>query len=246
MVTDLLVVGLIAVLGALGWRSGTIKQVTHWAGIALGRAVAQPLALIVTLMLVKDFGFLPQTLRIGLSVFYFFAFYVIGFLIAGFFLRRFIAHRVHTRVDKAGGFVLALGKGAMMMFVFLSVLACFQRPLVAAFGRPPAIIGNSVIMTLVSRNNFFGGTPFGRLMRLARLMDAARDPKSAKALAGDPEFQAIMSDPRLRASLQDEDLARELRKGHWFALQKDPRIALLLDDPNVMGVLSDPLDWGDP
>src|SRR5262249_37113061 len=134
MLVDILAIGLIALFGFFGWRTGTIKQVTQWAGIALGKAVAQPLALIVILMLVKDYGFLPLNFRIGLSVFYFFAFYVIGVMIAGFLLKRYIAHRVHTHIDRAGGFLLAIGKGTMMVFVTLSVIACFQRPLVAAFG----------------------------------------------------------------------------------------------------------------
>lgn len=249
MLADLLILvlfaGGVAVSAALGWRSGTLQQVTQWAGLALGKAVARPFALVAVMVLARDYGIIPLEYRVGISVFLFFAFYVIGTLIAGHLLKRYIAHRVHTHIDQTGGLLLAAGKGAVMMFALLSVLACFERPLQATLRVRGPLWDGSRVMRLVSRNNFFSGSPMGRMIRLARLMEAARDPRQAKALAGDPEFAAIINDPKLKASLQDEKLARALREGHWFALQKDPRIKLLLDDPNITGVLSDPLDWGE-
>lgn len=247
MLADLLILlialAVIGVSSALGWRTGTLTQVNQWAGLALGKAVARPLALIFILLLARDYGIIPLEYRIGVAVFLFFAFYIIGTLISGHFLKRFIAHRVHTHFDQMGGLALALFKSVVLVFVVLSVLTCFERPIAAVLGTQGPPWDGSLLMRLVARNNFFAG-PMARFIRLSKLMEAARDPKMAKALEGDPEFSAILSDPKLKASLQDEALARALREGNWFALQKDPRVAILLDDPKIMGVLSDPLDWG--
>jgi uncharacterized membrane protein required for colicin V production len=243
MVIDLIVLLALALFGYRGFRTGTIKQLTHWIGMTLGRVIGKPLALILTLALAPDLGFPPVAVRVGISVLCFYTLYVVATIISSFLLRGFTPKRRNTkkeRRDKLGGLVLGLGKGVVILLVLISVMLFFEKPLFRAWSEPPELMRHSFFVSLVRRNNVFGSAPLPEFARVEKLMQAARDPRSAQALSNDPKLKEMLDDPRIKASLQDEKFAKALKSGDWSALRKDPRIMALLQDPRLVGPLSDP------
>ncbi|MBI3551427.1 MAG: CvpA family protein [Elusimicrobia bacterium] len=243
MIIDLFIIGSLVLYAILGRISGSFRQLVHWGGLALARAIAKPLALIMTLALAPDLGIPPVGARVGLSVLCFCTIYVVGTSILKLFLKKLPQHRRITFIDQVGGLLLGMGQGAVIIFVLVSGAVFFESPPARAHGRPQGMFRNSLIVGLVRRHNMFGLQPFPVLARLEKLIQAARDPRSARALAGDPGLQQLLNDPGLKSSLQDEELADAIRAGDWSTLQKDPRIAALLKDPRITGSMSDPLEY---
>src|SRR5579871_3424966 len=98
MVVDFLIAGALALFAFRGQRSGTIKQLTHWAGMSIGRFVGKPLALILTLALAPDLGFPPVGVRVAISVLCFYTLYVVGTVIVQFLTARFSLRKKKKRM----------------------------------------------------------------------------------------------------------------------------------------------------
>ena len=62
---DLLIAGLLAVFGLLGLASGAIKQLTHWAALAMAYIAAGPLAGQLTPVLAPRLGLPPVAVKIA-------------------------------------------------------------------------------------------------------------------------------------------------------------------------------------
>jgi membrane protein required for colicin V production len=244
MLIDLLVVAILVFLAVRGRTTGTITQVGQWAGLMLGRAVAKPLALILTLMLLKDLGFPAASIRVFISGLCFYTFYILGSMIARHFLKRSIGHHTNSRKDQVGGMLLGVAKGVVAIHFTLSVVLFFERPIAKAL---EISLDRSLVVAFVRPRNVFATASRPTLTRLNKLLEATRDPEAAKQLADDPALAAMLDDPAVLAALTDERLGAAVEKRDWAILQEDPRVSALLRDPRITGPLTDPLDAdGDP
>lgn len=238
MLIDLLILGIVALMGIFGFSTGIIKQLHYWLGIVFAHLVSKPLALILTLMLAPDLGMPPIQARIGLSVLCFLTFYVIGSMIAGFFIKKIAKGREKGRIDRAVGVALATGKGSVILFVTLSGLVAFERPLSGIGLWPAESAQRSLILSALRRRSPVDTV--SALSRIETLMDAAKRTSHSQE---DPELKKLLRDPELSQALQDERLIRAVKSGNWSVLSEDPRIAELLRDPRIVGPLTDPLDY---
>jgi uncharacterized membrane protein required for colicin V production len=235
MAIDLVLAALVVVFGLFGLRSGAIRQLTHWAGLACGYFASGPLAALATRPLAPRLGLPPAAVRVVLSGFFFCALA----LIAGALVHRVLGgargERENGPADRAGGFVLGTAKGTALLFALISGLLFFEKPLTDALGKPPAAVADSAAVGFVRRHNVFDVIPAPAAARLEKLLAAARDPKSAAAFAQDPQFKALLDNPALKAALQDKTLVSALESGDLSALKKDPRFAALFNDPRRAG-----------
>lgn len=243
MAIDFLILLCLWLFGVVGLRSGTVNQMASWVGIVFGKAVSKPLAFVLTLALARDLGFPPVGVRVGLSVFCFYTLSVLGTIVVRSFLKQLAGRRLLSPADKAGGFLLGVGRGGVLLFVLLSLALFFEKPLAGAFHGPPDVSRDSVLVGYVRRHNVFAAAQHPELARVEKLMDAARSPASAQALSADPKLKAILADPQWNAALLDDKLAQAVKAGDWTALQEDPRIEALLKDPRLTGPALDPLDY---
>ncbi len=152
---DLAIAGLLLMFGLLGLASGAIRQLTHWAALALAYVLAWPVAARLTPLLAPKLGFPPAAVKIGLSSLGFFVLYAVGAVVFHFVLAKLAGGRENGRWDHAGGFLLGLGKGTVIVFVVLSVAIYFEKPLTQFAGEPPAAVEKSQVVAFVRRQNVF-------------------------------------------------------------------------------------------
>ena len=244
MIVDLLIVCAVVLLGLVGMRTGTRRQLAHLAGMVLARFIAMPLALLMTLSLARDYGMPPLPVRVGFSAICFYGLYFFGMTFGDLFMKAPALHRRISRIDQTGGFVLGVVQGAVLVGVLLSVVHLFQGSVTRTVGRPARLLKSSRLFAFVGRQHRFQVPSSSSAARLERLVEAARQPRSPR-LAGDPEFSKILDDPDMKTLLEDEVLARAIKTGDWSAVQADPRMEALLGDPRIRGSLADPLDYED-
>jgi len=201
--------------------------------LAFAYLAARPLAAALTPALAPRLGFPPAGVKVALSLLCFSAVYAGGTLLVHLLLKKLAGNREKNRLDRAAGFLLGVGKASAVVFVLLSALLFFEKPLISALGKPSETIQRSAIVKLVRGHNLFDAVSFPALAKIEKLMAAARDPKAARALADDPKLRELLNDPNLRAALQDETVAQALRSGDWSALLNNPKIASLLKDSRI-------------
>lgn len=231
MTLDLAFAGIVAFFGLLGAFSGALKQLRHWLGLIAAALAARPLAARLTPYAAPRLGLSPSVANVALSALSFVLLLVAGTLAAGAALRGLFPDRQGGRGDRAFGFVLGAAKGAALLFVLLSLLVYFERPLTRALGAPPAAWSSSRAVAFARRRDLFDAVPVPALAMVQKLIDAARSPAGLKSLEDRPELRRLLDDPRLKAALQDGELSRALKSGNLSALRSNPRLKALLDDP---------------
>ncbi len=85
---DIGILILLSVFGLFGLISGAIKQLAHWAGLAIGYLVARPLAAHFSPQIAARLGFPGVAVNVGLSVLFFFCLYLGGTIVAHFVLKK--------------------------------------------------------------------------------------------------------------------------------------------------------------
>ena len=227
MSVDLSLAGLLLVFAVLGAFSGAIRQLSHWAGLALAYFAAGPIALRLTPLLAPKLGLPAIGVRVVLSSLLFGALYAAGTLLFHGAAKKIVPGREGGRTDRGGGFLLGGAKGAALVYVVLSVALFFEKPLAGAFGPLPEPVRESKAVSLARRHNLFETASFPALARIERLMEAARDPKKARR---EPELRRWLDDPRLKALVKDEALVKALRSGDTAALRNVPQLAALFEE----------------
>jgi uncharacterized membrane protein required for colicin V production len=232
---DLLLVGVVALFGLSGLLSGAINQLQHWLGLLLAALAARPLAVRLTPYAAPRVGLPPKAVEVALSGLLFCALYLLGTAAAsGLLSKLFRPDRQNGPSDRAIGFGLGAAKGAALLFVLLSFLVFFEKPLTKALGAPPAAVRESRIVAFVRRHDLLDAVPAPALAKIERLIDAARDPNSLRDLENEPELRRLLDDPALKAALQGGALSQALKSGDLSALRNDPRLRALLDDPRLL------------
>lgn len=229
---DLCLLGAVLLFGLSGLRSGAVRQVTHWTGLAAGIFLTGPLASRLAPLIVAHFHLPAAAARVAGEVVLF------GFLssAAALLVHWLAGHLVveDGRADRTAGFALGAAKGGLIVFAVVSLAVFFEKPLTGLLGAPPPWVARSRAVALARRHNLVAVAPLSVASRLERLAHAARDPASAEAaLAQDPQLKALLDDPALKSALQSDGVASALKSGDLSALRSDPRLAALLDDPRL-------------
>jgi uncharacterized membrane protein required for colicin V production len=230
---DLLLVGVVALFGFFGFHSGAINQLRHWVGLILAALADRPLAARLTPYAAPQIGLSPKIVNIILSALLFGVLYMIGAAAARKALLKLFPGRLDGRGDRAIGLGLGAAKGAALLFVLLSFLIFFEKPLTRAFGAPPAPVRDSRAVALVRRHDLFDAVHVPALAKIEKLIEAAKGPGGPQGLANEPELRRLLDDPQLKAVLQDGELSQALKSGDLSALKNDPRLRALLNDPRI-------------
>jgi membrane protein required for colicin V production len=236
---DLLLAGVVALLGLIGLFSGAISQLRHWLGLILAALAARPLAARLTPFAAPRLGFPPAVVNVVLSSLLFLLLYLIGTAAARALLAKLFPDRQDGRADRALGFVLGAAKGAAMVFVLLSFLVFFEKPLTTAFGAPPPPVRESRAVAFARRHDLFDAVPVPALAKLEKLIEAAKDPGAVRNLGNEPELRKLLDNPQLKAALQDGALSQALKSGDFSALKNDPNLRALLNDPRLAAPAQD-------
>lgn len=230
MKLDLLLAVVVAVFGLFGMLSGAIKQLRHWVGLIFAAFTTRPLAARLAPGLAPRLGLSPQVAYVGLSALLFCLFYLVGSAIASGILEEMFPDRQDGEGDHAFGFVLGAAKGAALLFVLLSFLVFFEKPLTRTFGAPPPDVRESRAVALVRRHDLFVAVPVPGLAKLEKLIEAAKDPQGRRGLENEPELRRLLDDPKLKAALRDGELSRAMKSGDLSSFKSDPRLRALLND----------------
>lgn len=242
---DFAFLAFIAVLGLLGWLSGAIRQLSHWAGLALAYFCARPLAAKLTPVVTpKLAALLPPkadlpaaVVNVGLSSALFSALFIVGTVSISLLVAKAFGEHENGKVNRAGGVLLGAGKGAAIVFAALAVVLFLEKPLAKAFGGLPEPLAKSAALGFVRAHNPLEEAPLPALAKIENLMAAVRDPQKAQELLRDPEMRKLIENPAMSLALKDKTLEQAVRSGDWSALKDDPRLAELLKDPRIAGKL---------
>lgn len=224
---------MVLVFGLFGYFSGAIRQATHWLGLALAYVAARPLAARATPAAAPALGLSPSIVNVLLSALFFAVLLIAGTLIFRALAAKVFGERLNGRGDRAFGFALGAAKGSALLYLLLSLLVFFEKPLTKALGAPPAAIADSRLVGLARRHDLFHAVPLPALAKVQKLLDASRGPDGLKGLENEPELRRLLDDPQFKAALQDGALSQALRSGDLSALRNDPRLKALLDDPRL-------------
>ena len=237
MTLDLLVLGLLLFFALLGAAAGGLMQLTHLAGALVGGALARPAALMLGPALAQRLG-TPEI--VGVLVSGVLAFFV-GYGLVQWLLRKAMAQTLTNRVlsgaDRAVGFALGGGKAALIIYVLLSALVFFEKP-IAKVSRYHFETRGSTVATFVREHDLFTHFAVPGTAGLSALARAGADPAAAQQLANDPGFQALLHDPRIQVLVHEPDLQKALRSGDAISLLRSDRVMSLLTDAKIRDQLS--------
>lgn len=233
---DLCLLGIVVVSGVLGVFSGAIKQLAHWAGLALAYLAASPLAARLTPWAAPRLGVPAAGVKIGATILGFFALYAVTGALLQVVFKAVAGTGQKGRWDRVGGFALGLGRGALIVYLPVAAALTLEAPIAKALGRSPDAFETSAVFGLVRRHNLFKSVDLPALAKVEKLAQAVRDPQAARALLGDSRLQDLLKDANLKAALKDDALLKALESGDLSSLRKDPRISALLKDPRIAGL----------
>jgi membrane protein required for colicin V production len=238
MKLDLAIVGIVALFGILGIISGAVKQFSHWAGLALGYFASRPLASALAPWAAKSLAWPPVLLDVLLSCALFVLLSALGTIVTHFLFARLLRGHEDGPANRALGFVLGAGKAAAGIFVALSALLFFDKPLAQTAGTFDSQAKNSKAVAFVRSHNLFAALHLPALAGIQKMLAAQQDPRAAPALLNDPDVKALLGDPRLKAVLADPALRKALTSGDTAALLDSAKLKELLDDPALAEPLS--------
>jgi uncharacterized membrane protein required for colicin V production len=238
MKIDMMILGVMALFGIIGLLSGAIRQLSHWAGLALGYFAAKPLASALTPLAGKRLDWPPVLLNVLLSCILFVLLSAAGAAAAHFLFARLVQGREGGPANRALGFVLGAGKAAAGIFVALSALLFLERPFAEASDAFGAQTKDSAAVAFVRSHNLFASLHLPALAGIQKMLAAQKDPRAAQSLSNDPSLKALLDDPRLKAVLMDPGLKKALTSGDAAAMLGSAKLKDLLNDPDLAGRLS--------
>ncbi|MBI5239412.1 MAG: CvpA family protein [Elusimicrobia bacterium] len=231
MQIDLIVLGVVALFGALGLVSGAAKQISHWIGLVLGLLASRPLAAALAPEAAQRLGWPAGLTGVALGCLLFVALTALGAGISHLILARLMGERENGPVNRVLGLVLGAGKAAAGLFVALSALVYFEKPLARASGAFSSRSRNSKAVAFARERNLFASLRLPALDGMRQVLEAQKDPGALRKLLDDPQLKALLDDPRLKEFLADPALKKAMASGDVSALLKDPKLKELLNDP---------------
>jgi membrane protein required for colicin V production len=222
---DLAVLAVLVAAALGGAASGALRQGVQLAAVAAGWLAARHLAPAVADGLGKSIpGFVA---RPAASMLLFLG----GAALAGFAGRallnaRGIAHAVRGPSDRGAGALLGGAKGALVVWVLLSIAT-----LAGEFRVGPVAIDpkTSDFAAFAKVHNLLARFDPEKARTLERLLELARDPVEAARLERDPDARRLLADPRVRAlTAKDADRASPPTAEETERLLSDPELSGLL------------------
>jgi membrane protein required for colicin V production len=238
MKLDLIVLAVVALFGVLGLLSGAAKQLSHWAGLVFGYCAARPLATALAPVAAAKLGWPPILLNVMLSCSLFFLLSAIGAGIVHLLFAKLLQGHESGPGNRALGAVLGAGKAGAGIFVALSALLFFEKPLAQAAGAFDSQTKGSAVVAFVRSHNLFAELHLPALAGVQKMLAAQQDPRAAQALLTNPSLKALLDEPRLKEVLADPSVRKALAAGDTTSLLGSAKLKELLSDPSLAERLS--------
>jgi membrane protein required for colicin V production len=232
---DLIVLGALLLFGVLGGLAGAAKQIAQVLGMVAAYASARPLGTLFGPQLARELG-TPELLGvIATTLLVFIAVLVIVRILLTALLQRILSGKdpADRGLDRGLGFALGAAKVGFICYLVLSGLAFVEEHVSLAGKKLGITPKGSMAFALARRYNFFELTQFGGVRDLAALSRASADPERLKQLQASAQFQALQKDPRMKKVLQDPHLRKAAETGDYPALLKSDAVLQLLQDPTI-------------
>ncbi len=235
---DLLVVGLVVLFAVLGALAGGLLQLTHVGAMLVAGIVAKPIGGRFGPAVAEHYQ-APLVLGVlGVTVVSFFVAYAATQVVARILIKRVVKNRVLGAADHALGFAMGGVKSAGILFVLLSALIFFEKPIAAVSPSLRFDTNGSQVASFVRNHNLFTTFSFPGVKGLTTLARAATNPEEAQKLSQDPEFQQLRGDPRVKSILSDGSLAHSLQNGDYISVLRSNKVLEALSDPRLQNQLS--------
>lgn len=233
---DLLVCGLVLFFAVLGALAGGAMQLTHLVALAIAGAVCRPVGLRFGVAVAHHQHWPDIAGVIAVTVLAFFATYAVVQVVFRMVLKVVLKSDILGAADKALGFGLGGAKAAFILYVLLSALIFFEKP-IAQVAQFRFDTKGSRVADFVRAHDLFTDFSFPGTQGLSVLARVTQDPNAAMELGKDPQIAALTKDPRVQALLRDGELQRALQSGDTLALLKSDRVLNLMADPAVQARL---------
>jgi membrane protein required for colicin V production len=228
---DLAVLGLMLVAALAGAFSGALRQVLKLAGVVAGWAAARYLAPRVLLQLHAP----SATTRVLVTAAAFLVAWMVALVVA-----RAIVQTVQGEEEEPGwldrllGALLGAAKGALVAWVFLSLLALLGGRL--ALGALVIEGRGSLAAALVARHDLLTLASPGTARSAQRLVEIWRDPAKRERLLKDPGWNRLLEKSGLKETL-DRSASGTGKAAEEAAGQARRRAEDLLADPDLKALL---------
>ena len=179
----------------------------------------------------------------------FFAVYITAQIVSRIVIRRIVKNPTLGRFDKVLGFSLGAAKTSAILFVAISALLFFEKPIQSVSPALHFETKGSEVAAFVRAHNLFTTLSFPGLKGLTAMSKAAVDPEAAASMADDPAYAKLKSDPKFKSLMADDSVREALLDGDYMALMKSNKVLELLTDPKLqeslgslgsLGALSEP------
>lgn len=246
MTLDLLAIGIAALLGVLGWRSGALAQCFRVAAAVAAFVAAAPVAGLLKRTFSPELpvsGPLLEGLLLLVSgVVVFVAIAVFSWL----FIRTLWAASDGLSVaDRVGGLVLGLVKSAVVVYFLVSTVALMQGT-IEEFDRENRLkIQESRLLAFVDRYNVLVPWRFGDLERLHRAIevDRLRDKTGMEGpLRDHPNAADILESPEMQELTSRDDLVEAAIHDRYYETLADSSVRSHLNDDQFVARLR-MVDW---
>jgi len=231
MKLDLAILALVALFGLFGLFSGAIRQLAQLAGLALAYLAAPRAAEVLMPLARQRVHWPPEILSLAVSAAAFLLLMTAGGALAHAALAKLSRGRFNRKADRAVGLALGAGKGAALVFAVLSILLFVGSPQALPPGRLADFSAGSRAVAFVQKHNLFSLVHVPELNKVSKLLAAAKNPESAKALANNPDFDAVLNNPKFRALLGQLPPGQAPNLGDAENLMRSPQMRALLQDP---------------
>ncbi|MBI3550084.1 MAG: CvpA family protein [Elusimicrobia bacterium] len=159
MVLDLMVLLALALFTLAGYRSGAVRQLSHWIGLGAACFLTKPAAALLAPLAAERLGWPAGPAAAGLSVVLYPAILLVSMVTARVILNLLEPGEEQGPLDEALGAPVGAAKGAAFAFVGLCLLANMDE----AFARfqidLPARTKDSVSMRFARQHNPFTHEP---------------------------------------------------------------------------------------
>lgn len=230
---DLWLLGVVGVFALIGGFSGALKQLSQWGGLALAYFLGTRLAAAMGPSAPALLPLPPIAAQVGLRVLVVLGVYVAASLALRFLFARLLPSGALTRADRAAGVAMGGLKAALVIWLMLSIVVAFDRPLAKAGWDLDRQAPGSRALALTRRHSLMDAVNWPALEGAKKLAAAQGDPDVAAELLKTPALKAALEDPKLKAALSDPALQEALRSMDPAALLDDPKIKALLEDPEL-------------
>ena len=246
MTVDVIVAILLAIMAALGWRSGALSQV-----IRIGAAVLAVVGAVFVAAPLRDVIWGPDAeltagRELGSIILAGILIYVV-IAVAGWLIKKAVhaASENLSRLDRAGGAAIGSLKAIIIGYFILSIVVLMKVPMEKLDPSNALHLRGGYSTSLVEKYNVLA--PWS-MPDLARLHDAlevryyAEELDRERVLHDHPKAVDVLRKDRVVALAEDRALMQAVLDDGYAYTLADPRVRALLDDDDFVSKLVK-VDW---